>query len=65
MMVEKVARKTSVDSAVKAFARTKDGRGVYMAAFVNHTGNAKYRAIHKKNMNLLQNIKWNGGNYPM
>ena len=65
MMAKKTARNTSVKSTVKDFARTKDRRGAYMAAITNHAGENKYRAIHKKNMNLLQNIKWNKRNYPM
>ena len=65
MMVEAASRVTSVEFTVKASARTKDGRGAYMATISNHAGATKYRAIHKSRMNLLQNIKWNGHSYPM
>jgi len=36
-----------------------------MAAIANHTGDTEYRAIHKKSMSLLQNIKWNRRTYPL
>ena len=58
-LVEKATRNTSLNPAVKAFAWIKDGRGAFNAIIDNHTGKAKYRTIHKKRMNLLQNIKWN------
>ena len=65
ILIEKSARNTSVESTVKSFARTKDGRGAFLAIIANHAGETKYRAIHKKRMNLLQNIKWNGRSYPL
>ena len=65
LLVEKAARNTSVEFIVKAFARSKDDRGAVQAIIANHAGEAKYRAIHKKRMNLLQNIKWNGRSYPL
>ena len=54
MIVEKAARRTSVESTVKVFARTKDGRGAYQAAIANHAGETKYRSIYKKRMNFIQ-----------
>ena len=65
MKIEKAARGTQVESTVKTFARRKDGRGAYLALIANHAGDTKYRAIQKKRMNLLQNIKWNGRAYPL
>ena len=65
MMVEKAVRGTSVESTVKSFARRKDGRGAFQALVANHAGDVKYRAILKKRMNLLQNIKWNGRAYAL
>ena len=65
MKVEKATRGTSVESTVKAFSRRKDGRGAFLALIANHAGDTKYRAILKKRMNLLQNIKWNGRAYPL
>ena len=65
MKIEKAARGTSVESTVKTFSRRKDGRGAYLALIANHAGDTKYRAILKKKMNLLQNIKWNGRAYPL
>ena len=38
MLLEKAARNTSVESMTKAFARKKDGRGVYLAVIANHAG---------------------------
>ena len=40
-------------------------RGTFLALVANHAGDTKYRAILKKRMNLLQNIKWNGRAYPL
>ena len=65
MKVEKATRGTSVESTVKAFSRRKDGRGAFLALIANHAGDTKYRAILKKRMNLLQNIKWNGRSFPL
>ena len=65
MKVEKATHGTSIESTVKAFSRRKDGRGAFLALVANHAGDTKYRAILKKCMNLLQNIKWNGRAYPL
>ena len=43
-----------MESTVKAFTRKKDGRGAYFAVMANHAGDTKYRAIHKRSMNLLE-----------
>ena len=53
MKIKKASRGTSMESAVKAFSRCKDGRGVFLAFVANHASNTKYRAIQKKRMNLL------------
>lgn len=63
--IEEAVRGTSVESTIKSFARSKDGRGAYLALIANHAGETKYRSIMKKRMNLLQNIKWNGRSYPL
>ena len=65
MKIEEAVRGTSVESTVKTFARQKNGRGAYLALIANHAGDTKYRAISKKRLNLLQNIKWNGRAYPL
>lgn len=65
MMISKAATGTSVESTIKSFSRSKDGRGAYRALIANHAGDTKYRAIVKARMNLLQNIKWNGRSYPL
>ena len=62
-MIEKLARITSVESMIKGFSCRKDSRGVFQALIANYTGNVKYRAIMKKKMNLLQNVKWNRYSY--
>ena len=49
----------------RLFSRNKDGRAAFRALIANHAGDTKYRAISKKRMNLLQNIKWNGRSYPL
>ena len=65
LKIEKAARGTSVESTIKTFARTKDGRGAFLALIANHAGDTKYRAIMKKKMNVLQNVRWNGRAYPL
>lgn len=65
MMISKAVTGTSVESTIKSFSRTKDGRSAYKALVANHAGDEKYRAIVKNRMNLLQNIKWNGRSYPL
>lgn len=65
LKLEKACRSTSVESTVKAFSRTQNGRGAYLALIDHHAGDSKYRSIMKKRMNLLQNIKWNGRNYSL
>ncbi len=65
LKIEEAARGTKVESTIKSFARRKDGRGAYLALVANHAGTTKYRAISKKRMNFLQNIKWNGRSYPL
>ena len=65
LKIEEAARGTKVESTIKSFARKKDGRGAYLALVANHAGMTKYRAISKKRMNFLQNIKWNGRSYPL
>ena len=63
--IEEAARGTSVESTIKSFTRSKDGRGAFAALVANHAGEAKYRSIMKRRMNHLQNIKWNGRSYPL
>ena len=63
--IEKAVRGTSIESTVQAFSRNKNGRAAFQALIANHAGDTKYRAIAKKRMNLLQNIKWNGRSYPL
>jgi len=59
MCIEKACRGTSVESTVKAYSRSQDGRGAYLALKDHHAGDSKYRAILKTRTNLLTNIKWN------
>ena len=65
MMVAKAVAGTSVESTINSFSRRKDGRGAFQALIANHAGDTKYRAIVKARNNLLQNVKWNGCNYPL
>ena len=65
MLLEQEERNTSNDSTIKAFARKKYVRAVYLAVIANHSGDIKYYSIHKKSMNFLQNIKWNGRAYAL
>ena len=65
LAIEKACRGTSVASTVSGFSRAQNGRGAYLALIDHHAGDSKYRAIMKKRMNLLQNIKWNGRNYTL
>jgi len=65
MMIAKAVAGTSVESTIKSFSRTKNGRKAFEALIANHAGDTKYRSIVKARNNLLQNIKWNGRNYPL
>jgi hypothetical protein len=65
LKLEGACRSTSVESTVKAFSRTQDGRGAFLALIDHHAGDSKYRAISRKRMNLLTNVKWNGHNYSL
>ena len=65
MMVSHAVSGTSVESTIKSYARTKDGRGAYNALLTNHAGDTKYRAIAKSKTNFLTNVKWNGKSYPL
>ena len=65
LKIEGTVRRTSVESTIKSFSRTKNGRATYLALLSNHAGDTKYRSISEKRLNLLYNIKWNGRNYPL
>ena len=65
MMIEQAVRGSSVESTIKYYSCKKDGRSYFKALISNHAGETKYHGITKKSMNLLQNIKWNGKNYPL
>ena len=65
MKIEEAVRNTSCASTVKSFSRTKNGRGAFLALASNHAGDEKYRIIAKKRINFLQNVKWNGRQYPL
>ena len=56
---------TSVESTIKTFNRTQNGRGAFMALMDHHAGDTKYCSIAKKRQNLLSNIKWNEQNYSL
>ena len=65
LKIEKSRGGTSIESTIKSFARTKDGRGTYLAVLANHARETKYRSIMKKRIKILQTIKWNGRAYPL
>ena len=65
MAISKAAAGTSVESTIKTFSRTNNGRGAYFALIANHAGDTKYRSIVKSRMNTLTNMKWNGRSYPL
>ena len=65
LAIAQAVRGTSVESTVKSFNRTQDGRGAYFALIDHHAGESKYRSIMKKRNNLLSNIKWNGQAYSL
>ena len=65
MKISEAVKGTSCESTVKAFARTKDGRAAYLALISNHAGEVKYRALLKSSMHYLQNVKWNGYQFPV
>ena len=63
--IEEAVRGTSCESTIRSFSRKKDGRASFQAILVNYAGVEKYRAIMKRRMALLQNIKWNGKGYAL
>ena len=65
MIISTAVAGTTVESTIKTYARTKNGRGAFLALIANHAGDIKYRAIVKAHMHLLQNIKWNGRAYAL
>lgn len=65
LKIEEAVRGTSVESSIKAFSRTKNGRGAFRALVSNHAGETKYRAIAKKRMNHLTQVKWTGNAFPL
>ena len=65
MMISKTVSGTSVESTIKSYLRRKDGQASFFALYSNQAGNSKYWSIVKSISNLLQNIKWNGRNYPL
>lgn len=65
MKIAEAVKGTSVDSTIKPFMRTKDGRGAFQALISSHAGAVKYRSLRKKAMFLLQNVKWTGNNSTM
>ena len=65
MMIATAVAGTSVESTIKSYSRRKDGRAAFCALISNHAGDTKYCAIVRSRNNLLQNIKWNGRNYPL
>ena len=64
MVISKDGAGTSVELTIKSYPRRKDGWATFLALISNHASDTKYRAIFKSRSNLLQNIKWNGQNYP-
>ena len=65
LAIATACRGTTVESTVKTFSRTQDGRGAYFALIDHRAGESKYRLILKKRQNLLSNIKWNGQSYSL
>lgn len=63
--IAEAVKGTTVESTVKSYARTRDGRGAFLALISNHAGEIKYRSLYKKTMHFLQNIKWTGNQYPL
>ena len=65
VMIPKAAAGESVEFTIKSYLRRKDGQAAFLEFISNHMVDTKYRAIVKSRSNLLQNIKWNGKNYPL
>jgi hypothetical protein len=45
MKIEEADQVTSVESAIKSFSCSKDGRGAFQALMSNHAGEVKHRSI--------------------
>ena len=65
MMISKYVAGTSVESKIKSYSRRKYVWAAFLALISNHAGDTKYQAIVKYISNILQNINWNGRNYPL
>ena len=65
VMISKAVAGTSVKSTIRSYSIRKDGRATFLALISNHAGDTKYRAIVKSRSNIIQNINWNGRNYPL
>ena len=65
LKIEEAARGTAVESTLKSFARSKDGRAAFLALISNHADATKYRTISKKRLSFLLRHKWNGRNHPL
>lgn len=65
LKLEKACKDTSAESTIKTYSTTQNGRDAFLALIDHHTDKSKYCSILKKEMNILQNIKWNGCNYSL
>ena len=63
-MIAKDVAGTSVESMIKSWSRHKDACAKFLALISNHVVDTKYWAIVKSRRKIIQNIKWNGKNYP-
>ena len=63
--LEEATRSTTYSSTVKAFSRSRDGRGAWFAVISNHAGNDKWELLQKENTKWLMNTKWTGRNYSL
>ena len=54
---------TSFESSLKAFQRTRDGRGAYLALCKHNLGSAKWDRIIEEAESYLLRREWNGKNY--
>ena len=63
--IEEAARNSTFARTIKSYARTKDGRGAWLAIVTSHVGVNQWERIAKENTAWLINTKWNGKSYSL
>lgn len=63
--IEEAARTSTFAHTIKSYARTKDGRGAWLAIVTSHVGVNQWEKIARDNTAWLINTKWTGKGYSL